>query len=105
MSNPTFEPRNNSIEGNGRPFVGPNRQMENIDYTNEIPVSTQPLPTGMGIGTQANAIPLPNVGPYQPQQAIPRDQIVDLIQKMYGPTARGVRMSVYRKLYCHALDF
>ena len=86
-----------SIEGNGRPFIGPNRQTENtvnIDYTNQIPVLTQPLPTGMGIGTQANAIPLPNVGPYQPQQAIPRDQIADLIQEMCGPIARGFECSI-----------
>ena len=45
VSNPTFEPRNNSIESNRRPFVGPNRQTGNVDYTNQIPVSTQPLPT------------------------------------------------------------
>ena len=64
MSNPTFEPRNGSLEGNGRPFIGPNRQAGNIDYTNQIPVSTQLVPIGMRIGTQANAIPLPNVGPY-----------------------------------------
>ena len=50
----------------------------------------------MGIGTQANAIPLPNVGPYQPQQAIPRDQIADLMQEMCGLIAQGVRMPVYR---------
>ena len=45
----------------------------NVDYTNQVPVSTQPLPTRMGIGTQTNTISLPNVGPYQLQQAIPRD--------------------------------
>ena len=67
VSNPTFEPRNSNTEGNGRPFVGSNRQTGNVDYNNQIPVSTQPLPTGMGIETQANAIPLPNIGPYQPQ--------------------------------------
>ena len=62
LSNPTFEPRNSSIEGNGRPFIGPNRQTGNADHTNQISVSTQPLP---------------NVGSYQPQQAIPRDQIIE----------------------------
>ena len=82
VSNPTFEPRNSSIEGNGRPFVGPNRQTGNIDYNNQIPVGTQSLPTGIGVATQANAIPLPNVGLYQPQQAMPRDQIAELIQEM-----------------------
>ena len=44
VSNPTFEPRNNSIEGYGRPFIGPNRQTGNGNYTNQISVSTQPLP-------------------------------------------------------------
>ena len=44
VSNPTFKPRNNSIEGNGRPFIGPNRQTGNADCTNQISVSTQPLP-------------------------------------------------------------
>ena len=74
VSNPTFEPRNSCIEGNRRPFIGPNRQTGNADYTNQISVSTQPLP---------------NVGPYQPQQAIPRDQITDLIKEMCGPISRG----------------
>ena len=62
VSNPTFEPRNSSVEGNGRPSVGPNRQPGNVDYNNQIPVGTQSLPTGIGVATQANAIPLPNVG-------------------------------------------
>ena len=71
VSNPTFELINSNVEGNGRPFVGPNKQTGNVDYTNQISVSTQPMPTGMRIGTQANAIPLLNVGPYQPPQAVP----------------------------------
>ena len=104
MSNPTFELRNGSLEGNGKSFIGSNRQAENIDYTNQIPVSTQPMPTRMGIGTQSNVIPLPNVGLYQPQQAIPRDQIADLIQEMCGPIARGVRMPMYRKPYLEWVD-
>ena len=74
VSNPTFEPRNSSIEGYGRQFIGPNRQTGNADYTNQISVSTQLLP---------------NVGPYQPQQVIPRDQITNLIQETCGPIARG----------------
>ena len=74
MSNPTFEPRNNSIEGYGRPFIGPNRQTGNADYTNQISVSTQSLP---------------NVGTYQPQQDIHRNQITELKQEMCGPIARG----------------
>ena len=32
------------------------RNTVNIDYTNQVPISTQPLPTKMGIGAQANAI-------------------------------------------------
>ena len=44
VSNPTFEPRKSSIEGYGRQFIGPNRQTGNADYTNQILVSTQPLP-------------------------------------------------------------
>ena len=58
----------------------------------------------MRIGTQANAIPLPNIGPYQPQQVMPRDQIANLIKEMCGPIARGVRMPVYRKPYPKWVD-
>ena len=104
VSNPTFEPRNSSIEGNGRPFVGQNRQTRNTDYNNQIPVVTQPLPTKIGIGTQANTISLPNIGPYQPQQAIPRDQIANLIEEMCGPIAWGVPMPIYRKPYPEWID-
>ena len=35
---------------------------------------------------------------------MPRDQIIELIQEVYGPSAQGVQMSVYRKPYPEWID-
>ena len=87
IPNSVFKSRNNEFEGNGRPVTGQSRQVKNaitLDYASQVPITTQPINTGMGLGTQANTTLPPNIGQNQSPQVMPRDQIVELIQEVCG---------------------
>ena len=86
--NPIFDPELRGLGPTRRPYNEPFRRMKNVPQPQAPPMNA-PL-----IGQQVRQL----------EVLAERNDIINLIHKIYGPTARVVQTLVYKKLYPEWID-